>query len=440
MRPTKPQHDRMSNLTVFSDIFPIYQNARRNFNSVHSRVRKIVKNKGRNVDVEDIASIIPSGIMKKSNSLLEHIVHQRSKSRPDITGTQRMTIYFSDQSPRALAATHHCDLRTVYRIQQSPFSAFGLTYRQFKHFLCDILDDSCKSFYSQVSRVPVVLPALPDNFRPGPKSRLASLHRSLIRAILVHKSELYLDQILSFLVFIDPSTVCSLSSVSRTLSKMGFSCKVPNRVLSRSDYTEAILFRNIFRSTPFYSFQLVFLDESSNSRKLGIHLRGRAPRSVTPISRSRNTGNRFTCIGAITIDGLLYGELLPGALNNEVFNRILHENLFPLMNPYPKCNSVLILDNCRAHNVSPQEIFNKYGILVLFLPPYSPFLNPIERLFAALKAKIKRLIYDNPSLRNKPQLLWVESMRYCSLNFDFKRVIESTYVPDEITERIDVRI
>ena len=221
---------------------------------------------------------------------------------------------------------------------------------------------------------------------------------------------------------------------------MGFSAKVPNRVISRADHTESIFFKNIFDIIPFYSFQLVFLDETSNSRKLGIHLRGRAPRGITPLSQPRNTGKRYSFIGSITINGFLYSELIPGSLNGVTFQRILRENIFPLMNRYPLTNSVLILDNCRAHDLSIQDIFDQYGIIVLFLPPYSPFLNPIERLFSAMKAKIKRLIFDKPSLRNEPVQLWLESYQYSSNNFDFQKVIESTYVPHELNQRISVRI
>lgn len=440
MRPNRPKNDRMSSLTLYSDIFSQYGSSRRKFDTIHTKISEIIENRGVNLALPEISTYVPSQAVKKSKSLARHIVHSRGHSRPDITGTQRMTIYFSNQSPKTLAANHHCDLKSIYRIQSSPFSAFGLTFRQFKVFLCDILDDASRTFYTDVSRVPIALPPFKESFRPGRKCSISPFHESLLRAILVHKSDIYLDQILGFLLFVDPNLVSSISSLSRTLLKMGFTCKVPNRVVSRSDYSEAVLFRNIFETIPFYSFQLVFLDESSNSRKLGINMRGRAPKSVTPVSKSRNVGQRFTCVGAINIEGLLYGELIPGGLNMITFNQILTDSIFPRMQPYPQSNSVLILDNCRAHSLSPQQIFDEYGILVLFLPPYSPFLNPIERLFSALKAKIKRLIYDNSSLRKTPQNLWIEATRYCVENFNFKRVIESTYVPDETTEKISVRI
>lgn len=440
MRPQRSNKDRLSSLTTISDIISIHQSARQSFNNSFQIIKNTVENRGQNLSSEEISRLIPNDLVSKSNSLISHIVHNQHHNRPDITGIQRMTIYFSDKPITDLASSHHCDLRTIYRIQSDPLSAFGLTFRQFKVFLCDLLDDCSKSFYSTVSRVPIILPSLPNNFRPGKKSSIHPIYQSIIRAILVHKSELYLDQILSFLVFLNPRFVSSISSLSRSLRRMGFSTKVPNRVICHSDYSESILFRNLFLSKPFYTFQLVFLDESSNSRKLGIHQRARAPRGITPIARSRNTGKRYTCVGAISIQGLFYFELLPGALNTATFQRILFQNVLPLMNPYPEDHSVLILDNCRSHILSPNQIFKDFGVIVLFLPPYSPFLNPIERLFSAMKAKIKRLVYDNSSLRNNPVSLWTEALKFCSIHFDFQKVIESTYVPDDHTEQINLRI
>lgn len=440
MRPVRNRTDRLTQFTLDSDIYSTQQLAHHTFDAETSVARNMIENHAQNISATRASSFVPNTTVQRSHSLMQHIVNKPSHSRPDITGTQRMTIYFSDKDPKSLAENHHCDLASIYRIQSNPLSSFGLTFRQFKVFLCDILDEGMMNYYSNVSRVPVVLPDLPGSKRPGSKSALTPFHQSLIRSILVHKSELYLDQILGFLVFIEPSLTSSISAVSRTLKKMGFSSKVPNRVLSRADNTESIFFKNLFDIITFYSFQLVFLDETSNSRKLGIHLRGWAPRGKTPLSRSRNTGKRYSFIGSININGFLYSELIPGSLNAVTFQRILNQNVFPLMNPYPLNNSVLILDNCRAHDISIQDIFDQYGIVILFLPPYSPFLNPIERLFSAMKAKIKRLIFDKASLRNNPVQLWLESYQFCSNNFDFKKVIESTYVPHEVNQRISVRI
>ena len=61
------------------------------------------------------------------------------------------------------------------------------------------------------------------------------------------------------------------------------------------------------------------------------------------------------------------------------------------MNPYPAKHSVLVMDNARIHHnedlvVAVEDI----GCRILYLPPYSPDLNPIETAFSALKSWLKR--------------------------------------------------
>jgi DDE superfamily endonuclease len=53
------------------------------------------------------------------------------------------------------------------------------------------------------------------------------------------------------------------------------------------------------------------------------------------------------------------------------------------MNPYPDTCSVLVLDNCRIHhNEALVELVHAAGCLILYLPAYSPDLNPIEESFS----------------------------------------------------------
>lgn len=61
------------------------------------------------------------------------------------------------------------------------------------------------------------------------------------------------------------------------------------------------------------------------------------------------------------------------------------------MNPYPGKNSVIIMDNARIHhNEDLIKSIEEFGCRVLYLPPYSPDLNPIETAFSALKSWLKR--------------------------------------------------
>lgn len=54
-------------------------------------------------------------------------------------------------------------------------------------------------------------------------------------------------------------------------------------------------------------------------------------------------------------------------------------------------NSVLIMDNCSIHHVSKlKELVRQSGIVLLFLPPYSPDLNPIEEAFSYIKNYLRK--------------------------------------------------
>jgi len=61
------------------------------------------------------------------------------------------------------------------------------------------------------------------------------------------------------------------------------------------------------------------------------------------------------------------------------------------MNQYPQDNSILILDNCAIHKSEAlREVVEACGILLVFLPPYSPDFNPIEESFSCVKAWIRK--------------------------------------------------
>lgn len=74
--------------------------------------------------------------------------------------------------------------------------------------------------------------------------------------------------------------------------------------------------------------------------------------------------------------------LFSGTCNSEVFNEWFKKQLIPEL----PSNSVIVLDNATFHKSDYlKEIAAKNDIELLFLPPYSPELNPIEKLWANLK-------------------------------------------------------
>lgn len=106
------------------------------------------------------------------------------------------------------------------------------------------------------------------------------------------------------------------------------------------------------------------------------------------------------------MNGIIYSHIKTGAYNGDQFIEWL-ECLLKVMNPYPGPNSVLILDNCQImlkvlKNYVRSGISDSLSILfycwhyldrgvkLIYLPPYSPDLNPIEECFSWVKYHIRR--------------------------------------------------
>lgn len=74
--------------------------------------------------------------------------------------------------------------------------------------------------------------------------------------------------------------------------------------------------------------------------------------------------------------------LFDGTCNTRIFNAWLEGMLCPLLEP----GMVVIMDNATFHkSAATRKLIRKTGARLLFLPPYSPDLNPIEQTFATLK-------------------------------------------------------
>ena len=118
-------------------------------------------------------------------------------------------------------------------------------------------------------------------------------------------------------------------------------------------------------------------DRRNHIRKFGYALRGRTPEYQRSLSR----GCRVNAIAAITSSGLLATELTTGSVNGERLFDFLRGTLIPLMNAFDgqSPNSILVMDNCSIHRIQEvKSLLSQAGIPVMFLPPYSPDLNPIE--------------------------------------------------------------
>ena len=260
-----------------------------------------------------------------------------------------------------------------------------------------------------------------------------------MKVILEHQPNLYLDEIRQILIFLEPNLDISISTLSRHLLKMGYNRKKSSCVIEKSDHYVRSVFAFGISSLCSSLDQLVFLDECTNARNSLTRTYSRSAAKIMARGKSYIPSSRVSFIGAISSTGLVDFDLYPGTISSREFIEFLSQYLLPRMNPFPQTYSILILDNARAH--SPDIInyaLEQHGVLVLFLPPYSPDLNPIERFFASIKATFKRFVGSGTSLRRQPFLLWMMSLVHCDSIINYSRLIGDTYQLNPINNRINV--
>ena len=90
----------------------------------------------------------------------------------------------------------------------------------------------------------------------------------------------------------------------------------------------------------------------------------------------------------MSMKGILDVKVVTGTSNGDTFYDFMHSHLLPQLLPFDGRNphSVVVLDNCSIHHISEvRQVLEKVGVLVHYLPPYSPDYNPIEEAFSKVK-------------------------------------------------------
>ena len=134
----------------------------------------------------------------------------------------------------------------------------------------------------------------------------------------------------------------------------------------------------------------VWIDESGSDARNHIRKFGYALRGMTPTyHRKLGRGKRVSAIAAIATSGLVGVELTTGTVCGETFLDFVRGTLIPEMEPFDGTakKSIAIMDNCSIHHTG--EVQQENGILLMYLPPYSPDLNPIEETFSYIKYYLK---------------------------------------------------
>lgn len=146
----------------------------------------------------------------------------------------------------------------------------------------------------------------------------------------------------------------------------------------RSEFLEAI------RTIPPES--LIYLDESgvttSMTRLRGRCLGGRRIHEATPGGHWKI----LTILSAMSLRGLVATMTIEEPTDSDIFLAYVEQVLCPALAP----GDVVVMDNLSSHKVQGvRELIEEAGARVLYLPPYSPDLNPIEKAWAKLKQLLR---------------------------------------------------
>ena len=133
--------------------------------------------------------------------------------------------------------------------------------------------------------------------------------------------------------------------------------------------------------------RFVFIDETGASTNM-VRLYGWAPRGERLVDAAPHGHWRTTTfVAGLRSTGLVAPLVLDGPMNGPAFLAYVEQFLAPTLRP----GDVVVMDNLSAHKVAGiREGIRAAGASILYLPPYSPDLNPIEQVFSKLKALLRR--------------------------------------------------
>lgn len=133
---------------------------------------------------------------------------------------------------------------------------------------------------------------------------------------------------------------------------------------------------------------LIFVDESGVNIGMA-RLFARAIRGKRAVGKMpRNTGENVSLLGALSVDGLIATMSVKGSVDTDVFLTYLRHVLLPQL----WSGAIIVMDNLKVHHATAvRSVIESVGARVVFLPPYSPDLSPIELCWSKVKQLLRSL-------------------------------------------------
>lgn len=190
----------------------------------------------------------------------------------------------------------------------------------------------------------------------------------------------------------------SAASINRILHDEGYSWKVLERRAIQLRFSDIQRFFNELSSIVWDLHALVFLDEVSFDNRGMLRTKGYAPVGKKLIYRGEFVRRpRCSLLSFLGYDGVLETFSTEGTFTRaKFFDCIRKFATNGSVQTHPGKYSVWIMDGARIHcHKSIIDYLRSLGIIVLFLPAYAPFYNPIEYVFGYLKKYLKRNYVEN---------------------------------------------
>jgi transposase len=181
----------------------------------------------------------------------------------------------------------------------------------------------------------------------------------------------------------------SRATLARALQRLKLTVKKKSLHASERDQERVQAERRAYREqlAPVRPEDLVFVDESGVNRGM-TRLYARSPQGQRAYgSAPRNYGPNVSVLGALSLGGPLSTVHVEGAIDGEFFRLFVEQELVPVLWP----GAVVVVDNLSTHKAAGvREAIEAVGARLVYLPPYSPDLNPIELAWSKLKSYLRK--------------------------------------------------
>ena len=209
-------------------------------------------------------------------------------------------------------------------------------------------------------------------------------HAKALLALVAQQPDLTLDEIVAAMR--KRRIPGSRTAVWRFFARHDFTYKKTLHAAEqqRPDVARA---RRRWRREQFMFARLVFIDETAASTKM-VRLRGRCPRSQRLVgSVPHGHWKTITLVAGLRHDAIVAPFVIDGPMNGRVFLTYVERCLAPTLGR----GDIVIMDNLPTHKIAGvTKAIEAADAMAIYLPAYSPDLNPIEQVFSKLKALLRK--------------------------------------------------